>query len=278
MAANSAHVKPPVNARRPPTTQASIRRRGEGIRAAMIPVVKNTAEPMTLPITRDVAPGKPIARFSRSGPSETKFRLRNHAFILYSNQSREWPVQISAQGYFRRTKVKQGLSILIAGLLITATAYTQTAPEPKTGQDSKADKPATTTTGNAEDAQRVATGEITKIDVKKKILTVREAPINPPATSGQNTNVNRRGNGGVGGGGMGGGRRRGGTGYPGSRPSTTKPQGKEFKVTITDQTAIKDNVTSIGFDLLRVGDRIAIQGLPKGKGSDLQATQITVSQ
>ena len=84
----------------------------------------------------------------------------------------------------------------------------------------------------------------------------------------------------MGGGGMGGGRRRGGMGYPGGgRPSSTsKPQGKEFKVTVTDQTAIKDNVTTIGFDLLRVGDRISIQGLPKGKGDDLQATQITVSQ
>ena len=84
---------------------------------------------------------------------------------------------------------------------------------------------------------------------------------------------------------MGGGRRRGGTGYPypggggGGRPSpTVKNQGKEFKVIVTDQTAIKDNVTAIGFDLLRIGDRISIQGLPKGKGDDLQATQITVSQ
>ena len=83
-----------------------------------------------------------------------------------------------------------------------------------------------------------------------------------------------------GGGGMGGGRRRGG--YPGgggrTTPASSKPQGKEFKVTVTDQTSIKDNVTTIGFDLLRVGDRISIQGLPKGKGDDLQATQITVSQ
>jgi len=175
--------------------------------------------------------------------------------------------------------VKQRLSILLVSVLITATAFAQTAPEQKSAQDSKTDKQATTAAGNTEDAQRVATGEITKIDVKKKTLTVREAPINPPTNSGQNPNVNRRGNGGVGGGGMGGGRRRGGIGYPGGRPtSTAKPQGKEFKVTITDQTTIKDNVTSIGFDLLRVGDRIAIQGLPKGKGSDLQATQITVSQ
>ena len=89
---------------------------------------------------------------------------------------------------------------------------------------------------------------------------------------------------------MGGGRRRGGVGYPGGgggypggggRPTSTSSsqnKGKEFKVIVTDQTAIKDNVTSIGFDLLRVGDRISIQGQPKGKGDDLQATQITVSQ
>src|SRR5262249_34917742 len=98
-----------------------------------------------------------------------------------------------------------------------------------------------------------------------------------PANSGTAPNTNRRG-------GMGGGRRRGGmgTGYPGGggggRPApTSRDTGKEFKVIVTDQTSIKDQVTTIGFDLLRVGDRISIQGPPKGKEA-LQATQITVSQ
>jgi hypothetical protein len=172
--------------------------------------------------------------------------------------------------------MKQRLSLIIAGLLLAAIAtYAQNAQDTKSDKSKAAPNAQSTT---SEDAQRIATGEITKIDVKKKILTVREAALNQPANNGQNPNANRRG-GGMGGG-MGGGRRRGGAGYPGgSRPtSTAKPQGKEFKVTVTDQTAIKDNVTSIGFDLLRVGDRISIQGLPKGKGDDLQATQITVSQ
>jgi hypothetical protein len=175
--------------------------------------------------------------------------------------------------------MKQRLLLIIAGFLVAVVAT-----YPQNVQDTKSDKsaaPSAQSGNTTEDAQRLATGQITKIDVKKKTLTVREGPLNQPADNGQNTNANRRG-GGMGGGGMGGGRRRGGVGFPGGgggRPtSTAKPQGKEFKVIVTDQTAIKDNVTTIGFDLLRVGDRISIQGLPKGKGDDLQATQITVSQ
>jgi hypothetical protein len=186
--------------------------------------------------------------------------------------------------------MKRTLSIAFAGVLVTSfIGYSQTAQDSKPAQETKTDKstppapekPAST----SEDAQKLTTGQITKIDTKKKILTVREAPLNQPSDSGPTSTGNRRGGGG---GGMGGGRRRGGVGYPGGgggypgggRPSSSSTQnkGKEFKVTVTDQTAIKDNVTTIGFDLLRVGDRISIQGLPKGKGDDLQATQITVSQ
>ncbi len=60
--------------------------------------------------------------------------------------------------------------------------------------------------------------------------------------------------------------------------SSSKDQGKPFKVTITDETAIKDGENTISFGLLRVGDRISIQGLPKGSGADLKATQITVTR
>lgn len=177
--------------------------------------------------------------------------------------------------------MKRTLPLVFTGFLLAALAsFGQATQDNKASQESKSDKPAQTSTLSdvAEDAQRLTTGQITKIDAKKKILTVREAPLNEPATAAPNSNSNSR-NGGMGGGGMGGRRRGGmGTGYPGGGSSTPKPQGKEFKVTVTDKTAIKDSVTSIGFDLLRVGDRISIQGLPKGKGEDLQATQITVSQ
>ena len=168
--------------------------------------------------------------------------------------------------------MKQILSTMAVTLLIAGIGFTQVAQETKQPQDSKGEK-----TAAAEDAQRVATGEITKIDAKKKILTVREASIDRPSDSARRDSgqtPNRRG-------GTGGGRRRGGVGYPGGggggRRAPATPQGKEFKVTVTDQTAIKDKVTTIGFDLLRIGDRISIQGLPKGKGPDLQATQITVN-
>jgi hypothetical protein len=167
-------------------------------------------------------------------------------------------------------------------LVIGLTAFGQTSQTPTT--DKSTDKSSDKTTENAE---RITTGEITKIDAKKKILTVREvtATSNPaPATQPQNTG--RRG----GGGGMGGVRVGGGMGVPfpggGGRTRTpgtttttnTKNQGKPFKVTITDTTSIKDTENTISFGLLRVGDRLTVQGLPQGSGADLKATQITVNR
>jgi len=137
-------------------------------------------------------------------------------------------------------------------------------------------------TATKEDAQRLATGQITKIDAKKMLLTVRESAADDSATHDPSANGGRRGGGGMGGDRRG--RRGGGTGipfpgggggrYPGSTPTS---QGKEFKVTVTDKTAIKDSQSSMSFGMLRIGDRITIQGLPtKGNGPDLNATQITV--
>ena len=63
MQLSSAQVKPPASASRPPAIQARTSRLAEGMRSAIIPVVRKTAEPMTFPITSEVAPISPISRF-----------------------------------------------------------------------------------------------------------------------------------------------------------------------------------------------------------------------
>jgi hypothetical protein len=135
-------------------------------------------------------------------------------------------------------------------------------------------------TGNSKTtdrAQLLTTGRITKIDTKKRTLKVR--------TVAEATNTSRpQSSGRRGGSGRGGsGRRSGGIGFPipgggGRGPSTSpKDQGKEFKVIVTDKTAIKNGAESFSFLNLNVGDRISILGLPKGKGDDLEATEITLT-
>jgi hypothetical protein len=141
-------------------------------------------------------------------------------------------------------------------------------------------------------AELLTSGRITKIDNKKMILTVRneaegtaERRSPPPADPGT-------------GGGYPGGRRRGGVGFPGGRfpggggypgggypggggrrapAPAQKDQGKEFKVYVKDDTAISDSDKRLSFSNLVVGDRITIQGLPKGKGDDLEASKITLN-
>jgi len=60
-------------------------------------------------------------------------------------------------------------------------------------------------------------------------------------------------------------------------PPAAKDQGKEFKVYVKDDTGINDADKRLSFSNLVVGDRITIQGLPKGKGDDLDASKITVN-
>ena len=66
----------------------------------------------------------------------------------------------------------------------------------------------------------------------------------------------------------------GGDGRPSSIP---RNQGKEFKVTVTDKTILKDGENRLSFLNLNVGDRIQILGLPKGNGDDLEATEISLT-
>jgi hypothetical protein len=166
------------------------------------------------------------------------------------------------------TRMRRILTIGFASsFLLAAGAYAQKA------QDDTAKR-----------AQLLTTGRITKIDTKKKILKVRtENDHSSTAPSQQPQGTGRRGR--IGGGGRRGAGRNGG-GFPGGSPfpgggggrptSQPRDQGKEFKVVVTDKTAIKEGEGSISFLNLNVGDHISIQGLPKGSGDDMEASQITL--
>jgi hypothetical protein len=84
--------------------------------------------------------------------------------------------------------------------------------------------------------------------------------------------VGRRRPGGRGGRGGGGGFPGGGIPGGGGRP--TANQAKEYKVFVTKDTEMKLYGTKIDFTDLRVGDRITVEGNPKGK-NDLSAMTIT---
>jgi hypothetical protein len=122
---------------------------------------------------------------------------------------------------------------------------------------------------DAQKAQRLEAGRITKIDTKKRILTVRSEVDIPQSGAQRSQDSGRRGGVRVGGGGGRGGR------SGGSRPtSTSTPQGKEFKAVVSEKTTLKEGDNNISFLNLNVGDRITVQGLPKGSSNDLDATQI----
>ena len=112
-------------------------------------------------------------------------------------------------------------------------------------------------------AQIVGTAEITKVDAKKQMLTVR----NIQSASTGNANGGYGSN-------PGGGGNPGGTRAPGGGSSQSQP--KEYKVYVTKDTVIKLSNADLTFGDLHVGDRIAVAGTPKnGSGGDLDATTIT---
>ena len=143
---------------------------------------------------------------------------------------------------------------------------------------------------NADRAQVVSNGEITKVDAKKKTIQIKE--LLPPASTGRGnrdggtrtggagtgTGGSRRRTGGVGFPGSGGGGRGGGGGrYPGGPGGGggTPQQAKEYKIFITKDTVMKLAETNIEFSDLHVGDRVTISGFPKGSKGDVEAATIT---
>ncbi len=170
------------------------------------------------------------------------------------------------------------------GLIAVCAFFLLAIPAAARSQNSSQNVQDKTSSEKADKAQIVGTAEITKIDAKKQMLTVK----NIQSASAGNPNGSAGGSGrrpGGGGGGVGfpggGGRRRGG-GYPGggghppSGGQSQSGQPKEYKVYVTKDTVIKLANADLAFGDLHVGDRIAVSGTPKnGSGGDLQATTIT---
>jgi len=183
--------------------------------------------------------------------------------------------------------MKRTIALAASWLFLATTPFSaQNAP----------DKP------SANRAELLTNGRITKIDSKKMVLTVRteaegstERRNSPPQEpgAGRYPGGGRR-RGGVGF--PGGGRYPGGGGYPGggypgggypgggdpgggrrAPAPASNDQGKEFKVYVKDDTAINDADKRLSLSNLVIGDRITIQGLPKGKGDDLEASKITLN-
>lgn len=180
----------------------------------------------------------------------------------------------------KRVLIAVGTFFLLA---IPAVARPQNASQSGQDKTSAQDK---TSSVSSDKAQIVGTAEITKVDAKKQMLTVKNIQSAATGNTNGNGNGGARRQGGGGGGGVGfpggGGRRRGG-GYPGGggnprsgggQPSASQP--KEYKVYVTKETVIKLANADLAFGDLHVGDRIAVAGTPKnGSGGDLQATTIT---
>ena len=178
--------------------------------------------------------------------------------------------------------MKRGLIAVCAFFLLAIPATARPQNTSQSGQDkTSADK---SDKAQSDKAQIVGTAEITKIDAKKQMLTVKNIQsVSTGNLNGSGAGSGRRQGGGGGVGFPGGGGRRRGGGYPGGggRPpsgggQSQSSQPKEYKVYVTKDTVIKLANADLAFGDLHVGDRIAVAGTPKnGSGGDLQATTIT---
>jgi len=112
-------------------------------------------------------------------------------------------------------------------------------------------------TQNGDKAPLVESGVISKIDLPKKILTVR-GNVNslPEQLPGQRSG--NRGNRGAG------------------VPSAIEDL-REFKVYVTADTVIQKDKTTLTLMDLRVNDYVMVVGNKKGKSSNVDATSISVS-
>jgi len=147
--------------------------------------------------------------------------------------------------------MRQGIAVAFAALLLLASAGIRGAAQ---------DKPTNNADGKA---QLISTAQITKIDLKKQTLKVRNvaASMNDGSAGGTtNSGAGRTsGGGGYPSGGMGipgGGRRGGGMGRGGSNGPTNPSQeqlGPEYTVYIGKTTAIKDEDRPMEFQDLKWG-------------------------
>jgi hypothetical protein len=132
---------------------------------------------------------------------------------------------------------------------------------------------------DATESKFLTIGEVSKIDVKNKSITINYATsynIEQIANLGNDTGARGGGpsGGGTARGGGRGGRRGGGGG--GAAPSATRgasaPLPKKYKVMISSKTVIKEGEDEIKIDNLKVGDTVQVFSM-KG-GTKLDASEI----
>jgi hypothetical protein len=119
----------------------------------------------------------------------------------------------------------------------------------------------------------VISGYVTKIDLKKKELTVNGTEVTPAGQPQKFSAVDSfqapgGGRGGGGRGGSGGGRGGGGRG-------TAAAAARDFSINVASDTIIETEMGKLTLNDLRVQDYVVVLGNPKGKS--INATSITVS-
>ena len=125
----------------------------------------------------------------------------------------------------------------------------------------------------------VESGYISKVDLKKKVLTVHGSVISPGAQpqkfKGEAASSFQAPGGGRGGGSRGGG---GGRGRGGGRGGgTPEEELRNFSVYVHPDTVIQTEKDRLTLDELRVQDYVVVLGTAKGKSINVDATSISVS-
>jgi hypothetical protein len=130
--------------------------------------------------------------------------------------------------------------------------------------------------GDGDKPPLVVSGYVTKIDLKKKELTVHGTEVNPAAPAQKFTAASslQAPGGGRGGGGRGG--SSGGRGGGGGRGSRTPEEAdQDFSVKVGPDTMIQTEKGSLTLNDLRVQDYVLVLGTLKGKS--INATSISVT-
>jgi hypothetical protein len=119
----------------------------------------------------------------------------------------------------------------------------------------------------------VESGYISKVDLKKKVLTVHGSVVSPGAQpqnfKGEAASSFQAPGGGRGGGGRGRGGGRGG--------GTPEEELRSFSVYVHPDTVIQNDKDPLTLDELRVQDYVVVLGTAKGKSINVDATSISVS-
>jgi hypothetical protein len=121
---------------------------------------------------------------------------------------------------------------------------------------------------DADNVRLVTTGEILKVDSKKKTFELRIVLDDfPRGFYGR-------------GGGRGG--RMGGRGrFPGPFPPPPNGRGVQYvpvmdiKVFTSEKTSLKSGRNSTDFSIFKVGERVTVTGIHRGKGTDIDALEVS---